>query len=107
MWYDNLDAGDVAITITARTVFVKAVRQPYALVVQVRWERCRAGGGRMRLLLQRWEGSRCANRPAAAAAAAATRALLGHGSVVQRSVVVQACRCCKDLDGGTHTRPHG
>lgn len=36
VWYDDLPTGDVAITVSAVSVFQKAFLQPYALVVQVR-----------------------------------------------------------------------
>ncbi|GLI67662.1 hypothetical protein VaNZ11_011914 [Volvox africanus] len=34
VWYDDLPAGDVAITVVAVSIFQKSAQQPYALVVQ-------------------------------------------------------------------------
>ncbi|GIL57145.1 hypothetical protein Vafri_12444 [Volvox africanus] len=34
VWYDDLPAGDVAITVVAVSIFQKSIQQPYALVVQ-------------------------------------------------------------------------
>ncbi len=36
VWYDNLPAGPVAITVTAPSLYVNTPQQPYALAVQVR-----------------------------------------------------------------------